>query len=103
MGHYRVDFEALPWDMPMAGLRFKAGERAGRRLRLVEYTKEMKPHWCDKGHIGYILEGQFEIRFEREVAILYPGDGVFIPPGTEHRHMAKVLSDVVRAVFVEDA
>jgi hypothetical protein len=27
---------------------------------------------------------------------------VFIPSGAEHRHMAKALTDVVRAIFVEE-
>jgi quercetin dioxygenase-like cupin family protein len=86
----------------MKGLRFKAFQHQGRQLRLVEYTKEMELHWCERGHIGYILEGQFEIRFDGEMQIYNAGDGVFIPSGKEHRHMGKVLTDVVRAVFVEE-
>lgn len=62
----------------------------------------MDPHWCEKGHIGYVLEGQIEIAFDDEVIVLSPGDGVFIPTGREHRHMGKVLTDLVRIVFVED-
>jgi hypothetical protein len=30
------------------------------------------------------------------------GGGVFIPDGREHRHMGKVLTDTVTAIFVED-
>jgi quercetin dioxygenase-like cupin family protein len=63
----------------------------------------MEPHWCEKGHIGYVLQGQFEIRYDREINVYNQGDGVFIPAGKEHRHMGKVLSDVVRVIFVEDA
>ena len=102
MDQYRVDFESLPWESPMGGVRFKAVTHEGRRLRLVEYTKEMEPHWCEKGHVGCILGGRFEIRFDRVTEIFNSGDGVFIPSGREHRHMARALTDVVRAVFVED-
>ena len=102
MDEYKVDFESIPWETPMGGLRFKAVTHGGRRLRLVEYTKDMEPHWCDKGHVGYILEGRFEIRFDRATEVFNPGDGVFIPPGKEHRHMGRALADVVQAVFVED-
>ena len=102
MSEYRVDFDSIPWEAPMAGLRFKAHRQAGRQLHLVEYTRDMEPHWCEKGHIGYVLEGQFEIRFEVEVAVFNPGDGIYIPPGKEHRHMGQVLTDLVRVVFVED-
>ena len=102
MNQHKVVFESMPWETPIAGLRFKASRQAGRQLRLVEYTKDMEPHWCEKGHIGYLLEGRFEIRFEGETAVFTPGDGVFIPSGAEHKHMGKALTDVVKAVFVED-
>jgi ethanolamine utilization protein EutQ (cupin superfamily) len=102
MSQYKVDFDAIPWESPMEGLRFKAQRQGGRQLRLVEYTRDMQPHWCEKGHIGYILEGEFEIRFEGEVVLFRAGDGVFLPPGPADKHMGKVLSDVVRVVFVED-
>ena len=102
MDQYKVDFGSMPWEAPMAGLRFRARRQSGRQLRLVQYTKEMEPHWCEKGHIGYVLDGRFEIRFERSVATFDSGDGIFIPSGPEHKHMGKALSDVVTAVFVED-
>ena len=102
MGKYKVDFGSIGWETPMQGLRFKVQKQGGRQLRLVEYARDMEPHWCEKGHIGYVLEGRFEITFEKEVAIFNPGDGIFIPSGAEHRHMGKVLTDVVRVVMVED-
>lgn len=102
MSLYRVDFETIPWEQPMYGLRFKARKHGGKQLRLAEYTKSMEPHWCDKGHIGYVLEGRFEIRFDGEVTVFSPGDGIFIPPGEQHRHMGTALTDIVRVVFVED-
>ena len=101
MSQYRVDFTNIPWEAPVPGLRFRACRQGGRQLRLVEYTRDMEPHWCEKGHVGYVLQGRFEIEFASEVAVFNPGDGVFIPPGKDHRHMGKALTDVVRAVFVE--
>ena len=102
MTNYKVNFESISWQTPMAGLRAKIFRQGGRQLRLVEYMREMEPHWCEKGHIGYVLEGRFEIRFEKETLIFNPGDGIFIPPGNEHKHMGRVLSDIVKVVFVED-
>ena len=103
MSLYRVEFNTLEWESPMQGLRFKAMKHEGRQLRLVEYTKEMPPLWCEKGHIGYVLEGRFEIKYENAMEVYNSGDGIFIPPGSEHKHMGKALTDVVRIVFVEDA
>ncbi|UCC85040.1 MAG: cupin domain-containing protein [Gemmatimonadota bacterium] len=100
---YRIDFESAPWDTPMPGLRHKVVEHGGRRLRLVEYTDEMEPHWCEKGHIGFVLQGRFEIGFADRTYVFGPGEGVFIPSGKEHRHMGRVLASPVRALFVEDA
>ncbi|MCP5102211.1 MAG: cupin domain-containing protein [bacterium] len=102
MIQYKVDFEGLNWETPMKGVRYKVKKQGDRQLRLVEYTREMEPHWCEKGHTGYILEGTFEIKFTNETLIFKPGDGVFIPSGAEHKHMAKVLTEVVVTIFVED-
>lgn len=71
-------------------------------LRLVEYSDEVAPHWCAKGHIGIILDGRFEIEFQDGKRIFEPGDGVFIPGGDTHKHRATALSKVVKAVFIED-
>ena len=99
MSQYKVDFAAIPWETPLPGMRCRDYRQGDRQLRLVEYTKDMEPHWCEKGHVGYVVHGRFEIRFESEVTIFEPGDGIFIPTGKDHRHMGKALTDVVRAVF----
>jgi ethanolamine utilization protein EutQ (cupin superfamily) len=99
---YKIDFEALEWERPLKGVRSRAVQHDGRRLRLVEYSEEMEPHWCERGHWGCILEGYFEIKFEDRTRLYAPGDGVFIPAGSEHRHMATVMAGPVRALFVED-
>ena len=102
MNQYKVDFNRMPWENPMQGIRLKVSKQGGKQLRFVEYTKNMPPHWCEKGHCGYVLEGQFEITFTDKVEIFSPGDGVFIPPGAEHKHMGKALTDIVRVIFVEE-
>ncbi len=103
MERCKVDFELLPWETPMVGIRFKAYQQGGRRLRLVEFAKNfVEPDWCTKGHIGYVLEGQMEIDFNGKVVLFSPGDGIFIPQGDKEKHMAKILTDVVKIVLVED-
>jgi quercetin dioxygenase-like cupin family protein len=104
MKPYKIDFESMHWESPATGVRFKAYERNGKKLRLVEFTKDFfEDDWCTKGHIGYILEGQMEIDFSGNKEIFGPGDGVFIPPGREHKHKGRVLTDKVTAILVEDA
>jgi quercetin dioxygenase-like cupin family protein len=102
MEHYRVDFGSMPWEQPTAGVRFKACEQNGRKLRLAEFTKDfVEPDWCTKGHIGYVLEGEMELDFHGQVVTFRPGDGLFIAPGTEHGHKTRVLSDFARVLLVE--
>ncbi len=99
----RVDFDAIDWTEPADRVRFKAFERAGRKLRLVEFAKGfVEPDWCTAGHIGYVLEGKMELAFENGSVSFGPGDGIFILPGDEHKHKGTVLTDVFRMILVED-
>ncbi len=104
MEQYKIDFESMAWESPAVGVRFKAYEQGGKRLRLVEFSKEfVEPDWCTNGHIGLILEGKMEIDFDGNVIIFKAGDGVFIPAGEEYKHKGRVLTGKVKAILVEDA
>jgi quercetin dioxygenase-like cupin family protein len=101
MEQYKIDFKSMNWETPTAGIRFKVYQQGSRKLRLAEFTKEfVEQDWCTKGHIGYILEGQMKIDFDGKVIVFGPGNGLFIPAGK--RHKAKVLTDTVKAILVED-
>ena len=101
--HHRVDLESMPWQSPAPGVRFKAWEHNGSRLRLAEFTKEFsEADWCVKGHIGYVLEGVIEVDFHTRQEIFVAGDGLFIPPGNEHGHKASAVTNSVTLVLVED-
>jgi len=99
----RIDFKDKPWNAPAVGVKSKTHEQSGRKLRLAEFTREfVERHWCTKGHIGYVLEGRMEIDFDDGVIALAEGDGLFIPPGEPHKHKARVLTNRVRVILVED-
>jgi ethanolamine utilization protein EutQ (cupin superfamily) len=103
MEKYRIDFETMPWETPAVGVRFKAHERDGRKLRFAEFRKEfVEADWCAKGHIGYILDGRMELDFNGEIVMFGTGDGLFIPAGDKHKHKAKVLTDKLKIILVED-
>lgn len=100
---YRIDWDSLAWVSPMPGVRFKAFEQNGRRVRLAEFTREFRePDWCRKGHLGYVLEGEGELHIGDQTVPLKAGDGIFIPPGEEHKHMLRVLTERVRVVLFEE-
>lgn len=69
----------------------------------MEFTSEfIEPHWCEKGHIGLILEGRLEVDFTGNVVIYHKAEGIFISPGPDSVHKARSLTPVVRLVLVED-
>jgi quercetin dioxygenase-like cupin family protein len=98
---YKADFNKLDWESPLKGVRHKFTDQNGIRMRLVEYSRELPPHWCEKGHYGYLIEGQMEIEYEHAKALYNPGDGIFIPDGPEHRHRGKVLTEKALVFFIE--
>jgi quercetin dioxygenase-like cupin family protein len=100
---YKADFAKLEWESPVAGVRHKFIDQNNVRMRLVEYSKAMPPHWCVKGHYGYLIEGQMEIEYENSTVIYNPGDGIFIPDGPDHKHRGRVLSGKALVFFVEKA
>ena len=102
MLQYKVNFNELNWEEPFEGVKCKIFKHDNRQLRLVVYSKEMPLHWCEKGHYGYILDGNLEIEYQNEKVIYQTGDGVFIPEGKKHKHRAKVLSKFVKVIFIEN-
>ncbi|HUW19473.1 MAG TPA: cupin domain-containing protein [Sedimentisphaerales bacterium] len=103
MTRYKVDFKSIMWEQPMAGVRSKTYEQGGRKLRLVEFTRDfVEPDWCKKGHIGYVLQGRLEVNFDGKVVVFGLGDGVFIPAGEEHKHKGTAVTEAVKVVLVED-
>jgi mannose-6-phosphate isomerase-like protein (cupin superfamily) len=100
---HRVDFEAVPWQAPAPGVRFKTCERDGSRLRLAEFTKEfVEADWCVKGHVGYVLEGVIAVDFRQREEVFVAGDGLFIPPGNEHGHKARAVTNSVTLILVDE-
>lgn len=100
---YKIDFESLPWEAPAPGVRYKKCRRNGQQLRLVEFTKEfVEADWCVKGHAGYVLEGVIAVDFHGKDMVLVAGNGLFIPPGKEHGHKARAITDAVTLVLVEE-
>ena len=99
--NYKVDFKKSSWEVPFEGIRHKYSDQDNIRVRLVEYDRAMPPHWCEKPHYGYVLEGIFEIEFDHETIRYEKGDGLFLPAGREHRHMGRALTDKVLIFFIE--
>lgn len=103
MEQYRAMFDSLEWQSPIHGARFKTFRNGSKQLRLVEFTSRfVEPDWCEKGHIGYVIEGELEIDFHGR-CVRYPqGAGVFIPSGSASKHKGRSVTPTVRLFLVEE-
>jgi hypothetical protein len=101
MEAHRVLFEALEWQNPAPGLRFKVFRSGNKQLRLLEHSQEfVEPDWCVKAHSGLVLKGEIEIDFQGRVMLFPKGSGLFIPAGDKHKGRPVTLS--VLLFLVED-
>jgi quercetin dioxygenase-like cupin family protein len=103
MERYRVDFGTLAWKGGAPGLRFQSHQEDGRQMRVVLMEKKfLEGEWCTKGHWGYVLEGEIEINFSGLMVTFRQGDGIVIPPGDEHKHMPRALTDRAKLLLFEE-
>ena len=101
MDQVHINFDALPWETQLPGARFKLHRKDSKQIRLVEFTSEfLEPHWCEKGHIGYVLEGTLELAFKDRRVTYEKGSGIWIEAGCAHK--ASSSTKFVRLVLVED-
>jgi ethanolamine utilization protein EutQ (cupin superfamily) len=98
---YKIELDNLPWESPMEGIRHKRIVIGDMIIRHVEYSKLTPFHWCEKGHIGYVINGELEIQFNNERQKYKSGDCIIIPDGPDHKHAGKVLSNTVNIFFIE--
>jgi len=100
---FKVDFDAMEWQEGRPGVRYKVYSEGSRRLRLVEFsTGEGDPHWCELGHIGFVLTGGLQIDVNGTVLSFSAGDGLFLPAGAASAHRGVAITPGTRLVMVED-
>lgn len=98
-----VDFNSIPWRSTILGARSKVYQQDGKQIRLIEFTDEfVDPEWCEKGHVGYALEGKLEVDFKGRIVVYTKGSGIFIPSGIRNAHKARSITPVVQLVLVEE-
>ena len=86
---HKIDFDAIAWQSPAPGFRYKAFVHGSQRIRLVEFSEGLvEPDWCYKGHAGYVLEGELTTDFDGHIERHKAGDVIFIPAGEDDRHKA---------------
>lgn len=99
-----IDFPAMGWDLwkkPGAEGRVKMTQVGGKRIRILELPAGFREEsWCEKGHVGYVLQGEFVVEFKDREVSCGPGMGFIIPDGDPHR--SRGLPGSPTLVFVVD-
>lgn len=103
MSARKIEFSGVEWESSAEGVRSKSIERDGRRLRLVELTREAGPQEpCLTDHAGIVLEGELDIVFESERIRYGRGDALLIGAGEGDRHVPEPVTERVLLFLVED-
>jgi hypothetical protein len=80
MSAFKISFDAMGWQQIRPDVRQKVYCEGSRQVRLVEFdTSKGAEHWCETGHIGFVLKGALSIDFNGQVLSFKAGDGLFIP------------------------
>ena len=100
---FKIGFDSIGWQQIRPDVRQKVYCEGSRQVRLVEFdTSDGAEHWCETGHIGYVLKGALSISFNGQVISFQAGDGLFIPPGAASKHKAVAISAGTQLLMVED-
>jgi hypothetical protein len=103
MEQCRVQFDTLEWHNLTHGARFKVFQSGTKQLRLVEFSSEfLEPDWCEKGHIGYVIQGELEIDFHGHIVRYPEGSGINIPNGLASSHKGRAVTPTVLLFLVEE-
>lgn len=103
MSSFKIGFDGMEWQQIRPDVRQKVYCEGSRQVRLVEFdTSDGAEHWCEVGHIGYVLKGALSISFDGQVISFKAGDGLFIPAGAASKHKAVSISPGTQLLMVED-
>jgi quercetin dioxygenase-like cupin family protein len=100
---FKICFEAMQWQQVRPDVRQKVHCEGTRQIRLVEFAASEGPeHWCETGHIGYVLKGSLSISFNGEVMSFEAGDALIIPTGTASKHRATSIAKGTLLLMIEE-
>ncbi len=88
MAGQQIDFASLAWDgwNSETLARVKQAEAEGYEARLFEMGPGfVEPQWCTRGHIGFVVSGQYITELDGGLLHMRAGQGFVLPPGTRHR------------------
>ena len=84
---YLVEFDKILWNEPAKGVRSKVFINENQQIRIVEFSEGfIEQDWCRKGHIGYVINGNFSNDYNGTLEKYKKGDVICIPKGENDKH-----------------
>ena len=79
-----VPFGELEWTDDAPGIRAGEAEGGGKRWATVEYGEGvLREDWCEEGHRGYVVSGEYELDDGREPLRASQGEAFLLPPAVQ--------------------
>ncbi|QDU88351.1 hypothetical protein Pla175_17260 [Pirellulimonas nuda] len=95
-------FDEAPWQRASDLARFKRIESEGYVIRLLQLDAGFEESdWCDKAHIGYVVEGELQVTFQDGVRTLCAGDVLTTLHGPASAHRGAVNHGTVTLFLVD--
>jgi len=94
-------FAEVPWNDIATGAREKAFRYDNQTVRLLELSAGFEDDWCRREHIGYVVDGSFELHFADRTVTFHEGDGFVIAGGEATRHRTVVGEDPVTLFLID--
>ncbi len=85
MSFTHLPFTSLDWTPGSHPLE-KKKLVDGRPVVLLEFAPGFEdPHWCERGHVIYVLDGALELVLDHGTERLDAGNGIVLDARTRHR------------------
>lgn len=100
----KIEFQAIDWEQIATGAKQKLCQTQNKTIRLLRLNDSfLEAHWCTKGHIGYVLEGEMTLDFNGNKINYKVGDAFIIKEGEATKHKAIIENNkFVKLLLVEE-
>jgi quercetin dioxygenase-like cupin family protein len=99
-----LDLDDCAWSDIGGHAREKRIEKGGGRVRLLELSDGYEhPDWCEKPHLGFVLQGRIDLEFDDERWEIAAGNGLEVGAGSAFRHRPIAAETPALLLLIEPA
>jgi quercetin dioxygenase-like cupin family protein len=101
LGHALVPLPEMPWQPGAHPLEHKKVSPDFPWTLLSFGPGFVDPHWCLRGHAGYILRGRLTLEFEDATLQIKEGEAFRVDPGIRHQASNRGPDEVLLLISSE--